>query len=97
MPTYLRRNELAALVALSLVLGAFVGCAARQVERSRQVSVNVHAVLAAVDDAEMTLFKSGSLPAWTADKHQDFSKHMATALRAGKALNESVLLATARG
>jgi type II secretory pathway component PulF len=52
--------------------------------------VDVHAVLAAVDDAEMTLYQSHSIPSWTAEKHADFSKHLVTALQAGKRLNEGV-------
>jgi hypothetical protein len=67
------------------------------VQKARTVSVDVHAVLAAVDDAEMALCNKGVdgeckslVPAWTTEKHRDFSAHMVTALKAGRTLNEAV-------
>jgi type II secretory pathway component PulF len=83
----------AALAAL-LVTGA---CAARTAEKARTVSVNVHAVLAAVDDAEMNLYQGKSVPQWTQEKHAEFSQHMKTALQAGRALNESVRIVPITG
>lgn len=83
----IRRSSLAALVLLSVFLAS---CATTQVQRARQVSVSVHATLAAVDDAESALFKSGAVPAWTEDKHKAFSARLIVALKAGKSLNEAV-------
>jgi hypothetical protein len=80
-----------------LALMISIGCATTQVQKSRHVSVDVHAVLAAVDDAEMALCNKGVdgeckslLPAWTTEKHRDFSAHMVVALKAGRAVNEAV-------
>lgn len=108
MKVSIRKKSLAALV----VLAAFtVACATTQIERARQVSVNVHTALAVVDDAEMAFSQSNALPAWNADpfsgdprctppstepcrtRHQVFSEHMKTALKAGLALNQGVRLA----
>jgi type II secretory pathway component PulF len=88
-----RRSFVPILAALFLV----AACASTQVKRARVVSVDVHAVLAAVDDAEMTLCNKqpdntckSSVPGWTTEKHVEFSKHLVTALQAGKRLNEGV-------
>jgi hypothetical protein len=75
-----------------------VGCASTSVQRAKQVSVDVHAVLAAVDDAERTLCNPdpgmtvchSAVPAWTTEKHQQFSAQLVQALKAGRALNEGV-------
>ena len=75
-----------ALVAVLLLMA----CASAGVQKARIVSVDVHAVLAAVDDAEQTLYQSKAVPAWTEEKHQEFSKHLIVALKAGRALNEGV-------
>lgn len=83
----IRRLSVAAIVAALLVN---VACAAKTAKQARTVSVNVHAILATVDDAERTLYQSGAVPAWTAEKHQQFSEHLVIALKAGKALNQSV-------
>ena len=80
------RRTLPVLAALLFI----AACATSQVQKARVVSVDVHAVLAAVDDAEMTLYQSHSVPGWTDAKHAEFSKHMVVALKAGKALNEGV-------
>jgi hypothetical protein len=88
------RRSLAPILA---ALFLFAACATTQVQKARIVSVDVHAVLAAVDDAEMTLCNKqpdntckSSVPAWTTEKHVEFSKHLVTALKAGRALNEGV-------
>jgi hypothetical protein len=78
------------MIAVVGALALQTACAARSAENARTVSVNVHAVLAAVDDAEMALYQSKAVPQWTQEKHVEFSKSMKTALTAGKALNESV-------
>lgn len=93
MQTTRKLTILAALAAI-LVTGA---CAARTAEKARSVSVNVHAVLAAVDDAEMNLYQSKAVPQWTAEQHITFSRHMKTALQAGRALNESVRIVPITG
>ena len=80
------RRNLAPIFALLLL----TACATSQVQKARVVSVDVHAVLAAVDDAEQTLYTSKAVPAWTEAKHQEFSKHLIVALKAGRALNEGV-------
>jgi hypothetical protein len=80
------RRNLAPIFALLLL----TACATSQVQKARVVSVDVHAVLAAVDDAEQTLYTSKAVPAWTEEKHQEFSKHLIVALKAGRALNEGV-------
>jgi len=80
------RRNLAPIFALLLL----TACATSQVQKARVVSVDVHAVLAAVDDAEQTLYQSKAVPAWTEEKHQEFSKHLIVALKAGRALNEGV-------
>ena len=78
------------VVVLGLVSAFSPGCASTPVQRAQHVSVDVHATLAAVQDAEAALYSSGATPAWTGDKHRDFNKHLAIALRAGRALNEAV-------
>ncbi len=80
------RRNIAPIFALLLL----TACATSQVQKARVVSVDVHAVLAAVDDAEQTLYQSKAVPAWTEEKHQEFSKHLIVALKAGRALNEGV-------
>lgn len=85
----MQTRQLATLAAVAALIVS-AACAARTVEKARAVSVNVHAVLAAVDDAELALYQSKAVPQWTQEKHVEFSKHMKTALVAGKALNESV-------
>jgi type II secretory pathway component PulF len=80
-----RRSLVPILAALFLA-----ACATTQVQKARVVSVDVHAVLAAVDDAEQTLYQSKAVPGWTAEKHAEFSKHLVVALKAGRALNEGV-------
>ncbi len=82
---------------LMLGLLALPACATSQVNKAKQVSVDVHAVLAAIDDAEMALCNKqvdntckSVVPQWTTEKHAEFSKHMVIALKAGLALNEGV-------
>jgi hypothetical protein len=86
---------------LLLVLGLSTlpssGCASTQIQKVQQVSVDLHAILAAVDDAEMALCNKqidgtckSVVPAWTTDKHKEFSTHMVLALKAGRAVNEAV-------
>lgn len=93
MQTTRKLTIIAALAAVALT----AACAARTAERGRQVSVNVHTVLATLDDGERALYESGAVPAWTAEKHQEFSKRLVVALKAGKALNESVRLVPVTG
>jgi hypothetical protein len=76
------------IVAVSLCL--LVACATSQVQKARTGSVDVHSVLAAVDDAERSIYTSHTVPQWTDAKHQQFSQHLIVALKAGKALNEGV-------
>ena len=51
-------RNLAPIFALLLL----TACATSQVQKARVVSVDVHAVLAAVDDAEQTLYTSKAVP-----------------------------------
>jgi hypothetical protein len=81
------RLSLAPILALALLVSA---CATTQVQKSRQVAVDVHATLAAVQDAEAALYAAGTVPAWTQEKHQQFNAHLVIALKAGKALTEGV-------
>jgi hypothetical protein len=81
------RLSLAPILALALFVSA---CATTQVQKSRQVAVDVHATLAAVQDAEASLYAAGTVPAWTQAKHQQFNAHLVIALKAGKALTEGV-------
>lgn len=97
------KRHAAPLLVITLI--AFTAaCAARTAERARSVSVNVHAALAAADDAEMTLCNpqpdktcQSILPAWTTEKHRAFSARMIVALKAGKALNEGVRVVPVTG
>jgi hypothetical protein len=80
-----RRSFVPIVAALFLVSA----CASTQVKRARVVSVDVHAVLAAVDDAEMTLCNKqpdntckSSVPGWTTEKHQEFSKRLNEGVKA---------------
>lgn len=81
------RRALAPLLLLALVASA---CATTQIQKARTVSVDVHATLAAVQDAEMALYASKAVPGWTVEKHQAFNQHLVVALKAGRALNEGV-------
>lgn len=91
MRTRLKRDiAFLAIVNAALLAILISACATSQVQKARVVSVDVHAVLAAVDDAEQTLYASKAVPAWTEEKHQEFSKHLIVALKAGRALNEGV-------
>jgi hypothetical protein len=92
-----RLNAPLVMLAVVSALMLNAACAARTAERARQVSVNVHAVLAAVDDAEMTLYQSKAVTQWTQEKHIEFSKQMKVALQAGRALNESVRVVPVTG
>lgn len=82
-----RLRALTPLLVLALLVSA---CATTQVQRSRQVAIDVHATLAAVQDAETALYTSGTVAAWTQEKHQQFNAHLVIALKAGKALTEGV-------
>ena len=71
--------------------------ASTAIQRGQQASVNLHAVLAAVQDSEMALCNKGTdgqchsaLPSWTTEKHREFNTHLVVALKAGKAVNEAV-------
>src|SRR5574341_621902 len=78
-------------VPLALVLALnLMACASSQIQKARTVSVDVHAALAAVQDAEAALYTSGAIPAWTAEKHRAFNAELVVALKAGRALNEGV-------
>ncbi len=72
-------------------------CASTPVQKAQQGSVNLHDVLAAVQDAELALCAKGSdgechsaIPQWTTAKHREFNTHLVVALKAGKAVNEAV-------
>lgn len=85
------------LILLLIGFLALPSCATTQIQKVQQVSVDLHAILAAVDDAEMALCNKqldGScksvVPAWTTEKHKEFSVHMVLALKAGRAVNEAV-------
>lgn len=72
-------------------------CATTKVQKARSVSVDVHAVLAAVDDAEAALCNAdaqgechSAVPAWTTAKHKEFGAALIKALEAGRSLNEGV-------
>lgn len=78
------------LLALVLVASVAASCPPDQVDRARQVSVDVHAVLAAVDDAEHALYDTKLVPQWTEAHHRSFSEKMIVALHAGRALNTAV-------
>lgn len=91
-----RRLYLSTLLVCCILL-ASQACATSKVAKARQVSVDVHAVLAAVDDAEHALCNAdavgechSAVPAWTTEKHKAFSAQMIKALEAGRALNEGV-------
>lgn len=74
------------VVALALTLAA---CATTQIQKARQVSIDVHASLATVQDLEAALYASG-WPQWTPEKHRAFNVQLVIALKAGRALNEAV-------
>jgi hypothetical protein len=78
------------LLAVGLTSSA---CATTQVQTARKVSVDIHATLAAVQDAEAALYASGVVPAWTAEKHRAFNAQLVIALKAGRAFNEAVRMA----
>ena len=82
-----QRVQLSGVVLIAVLMAA---CATSQIQKARQVSVDVHSVLAAVDDAERAIYTSHTVPAWTDAKHAEFSQHLVVALKAGKALNEGV-------
>lgn len=73
-----------------LALALLAACATTQVQKARQVSVDVHATLAAIQDAENQLYASQSVPQWTPEKHQQFNAALVVALKAGRAFNEGV-------
>jgi len=91
-----RRLYLSTLLVCCILLAA-QACATSQAQKARQVSVDVHAVLAAVDDAEDALCNAdgagechSAVPAWTTAKHKAFSAAFVKVLQSGRALNEGV-------
>lgn len=85
------------VVALALFAAA---CATTQLQRARQVDVNVHASIAGLDDAELALCAPDAqhqchsvVPTYTTAVHQQVRKHITTMLKAGNALNDMVLQA----
>lgn len=86
-----------AAAGLTLLLLMITACATSQIQRARQVDVDVHAVVTGLDDAERALCNLGSdqechstLPKYTTALHRQVNQHMLTLLRAGNALNEGV-------
>ncbi len=80
-----------AIVAVFITAAVFTAaCATTQVQRSQQVSVDVHAALAAIQDSETVLNDSHAVAAWTPEKHRQFNAALVPALQAGRALNEGV-------
>jgi hypothetical protein len=88
------RFKLPLLLSLALLVSS---CASTPLQKAQQGSVNLHEVLAAVQDAELALCAKGTdgechsaVPAWTTAKHREFNSHLVVALKAGKAVNEAV-------
>ena len=88
----LRLSALVPLIALTLA-----ACASTPLQKAQHASVDLHAVLAAVQDAETALCAKGAdgechsaIAAWTTAKHREFNSHLVVALKAGKAVNEAV-------
>jgi hypothetical protein len=88
------------LAAPVLALLMLTSCASSQIQRARQVDVDVHAAIAALDDAEMALCNPdaqkqchSAIPAYTTAIHSQANAHILTMLKAGQALNDAVIAA----
>lgn len=82
---------------LALLAAVTIGCASAPIVKAQHASVDLHAILATVQDAETALCNKGAdaqchsaVPAWTTAKHAEFNGHLVVALKAGKAFNEAV-------
>lgn len=74
MPTATRRILNTGYLVLVLYLafatiGQMVGCASSQIERNKVVAVDVHAVLAAIDDAEHLYSGSPAATTWNTEPY----------------------------
>lgn len=84
-------HRVSAIAAMVIIVAMFTAaCASSPVQKAQQVSVDVHAALAAIQDAETVLNDTHAVAAWTPEKHRQFNAALVPALQAGRALNEGV-------
>lgn len=74
------------LLALGVMIGSEVACAARR-HQAVVASSAIYEALAAVQDGEMAAFEAGAIPI---EQHRAFNADLAVALRAERAFNSAV-------